>query len=72
MIQGHGFSFFIKSAVVDEIREGKLIAIPVREGNPHLNIDIVFRKKSHFSHAARAFMNIIEAEKKDGAFRKTA
>lgn len=72
VIQGHGFSFFIKSAVVDEIREGKLIAIPVREGNPHLNIDIVFRKKSHFSHAARAFMNIIEAEKKDGAFRKTA
>ncbi len=71
VIQGHGFSFFIKSAVVDDIREGKLIAIPIREGNPHLNIDIVSRKKSHFSHAARAFMDIIEAEKKDGAFRKT-
>lgn len=70
VIQGHGFSFFIRAAVVDEIREGKLIAIPIREGNPHLNIDIVFRKKTHFSYAARAFKDLLEAEKKDGSFER--
>jgi len=70
VIQGHGLSFFIKAAVLDEIREGKLIAIPIREGNPHLNIDIVSRKKAHFSYAARAFKDLLEVEEKDGAFKR--
>ncbi len=70
VIQGHGFSFFIKAAVLDDIRSNRLMAIPIIEGNPLLNIEIIFRRKSLFSHAARAFMDIIEAEKRDGAFRK--
>ncbi len=69
VIQGYGLSFFIKTAVIDDIRRKKLIPIPIRGGNPQLDIDIVFREKSLFSHAAKAFMDIIEVEKKDGAFK---
>jgi DNA-binding transcriptional LysR family regulator len=69
VIQGHGLSFFTRAAVSNDIQNHHLLAIPILEGNPLLNIDIIFRKKSLFSHAARAFMDIIEAEKRDGAFK---
>ncbi len=70
VIQGHGLSFFIRAAVLGEIEEGKLVAIPIREGNPHLSIDIVSRKKAHFSYAARAFLDLLEVEKKGGSFKR--
>ncbi len=66
VIQGYGLSFFIKAAVLEEIKEGKLIAIPILEGNPKLNIDIVYRRNAHFSHAAKAFLDLLNVEKKDG------
>jgi len=71
VIQGHGLSFFIKAAVLNEIRENKLIAIPIEEGNPKLNIDVVFREKVHFSFAAKAFLDLLDVEKREGSFNKS-
>ncbi len=70
VIQGHGLSFFTKTAVEEDIREGRLVAIPIREGTPRLNIDIITRERAHFSKAAKAFLDLIEAEKRDGIFKK--
>jgi len=70
VIQGYGLSFFIRAAVSNDIRENRLIVIPIREGNPKLSIDIVFRRKAHFSYAAKAFLDLLDVEKKDGSFNK--
>lgn len=70
VIRGYGLSFFIKTAVIDEIRKKKIIAIPIREGNPRLHIDVIFRKKTNFSYAARAFKDLLEVEKKNGSFKR--
>ncbi len=68
VIQGYGLSFFIRAAVLEEIKKNKLMAIPIREGNPHLSIDVVYRKKGHLSFAAQAFLDLLDVEKKDGSF----
>ena len=59
VVHGHGLSFFIKTAVIDEVNEGKLVVLPIKEGTPHLVIDVVSRKGVHFSYAARAFLNLL-------------
>ncbi len=70
VIQGHGLSFFIRAAVLDDIRADRLVAIPIKEENPKLAIDVVYRRKAHFSYAAKAFLDLLNVEKKDGSFNE--
>jgi DNA-binding transcriptional LysR family regulator len=57
--RGEGVSFLVKEAVVPELREGKLIAVPIHGQKIFLDVSIAYLKDQHLSPPARAFLDIL-------------
>lgn len=55
-----GISFLVKMAVKEELRQGKLITIPISGEKPMLEISIGFHKRSKQSPSANAFLELIK------------
>jgi DNA-binding transcriptional LysR family regulator len=58
---GHGVAFVPEISVETEIARGELVGIPVRELQIKRKLRIIYRKDASLSHAARAFLKVVEA-----------
>jgi DNA-binding transcriptional LysR family regulator len=58
---GNGVALVPGICVENEIKRGELVQIPVRELRFERKLRLVYRKNSSLSHAARAFLKIVEA-----------
>ena len=57
--RGEGVSFLVREAVVPELREGKLLAVPIHGQKIFLDVSIAYLKDQHLSPPARAFLDIL-------------
>ncbi|HZR28311.1 MAG TPA: LysR family transcriptional regulator [Terriglobales bacterium] len=58
---GNGVALVPGVCVETELRRGELVHVPVRELKFERKLRIVYRRNSSLSHAARAFLKVIEA-----------
>ncbi len=58
---GAGLAILPKMTVLESIRQGRLVEVPVRELQVEKLIRIVTRREEALSHAARAFLQLIRA-----------
>lgn len=61
--QGEGVSFLVRSAISQELAEGRLRIIPVRDQEMHLHVHIAYLEGGDLSPAAQAFLRILEEER---------
>ena len=60
MVQrGEGISFLVRSSVLSELNEKKLIERPIRGENLYLTVNIAYLEGQELSRAAQAFLEII-------------
>jgi DNA-binding transcriptional LysR family regulator len=57
--RGEGISFLVRSAVLSELNENKLIEKPIRGENLYLTVNIAYLEGQELSRAAQAFLEII-------------
>jgi DNA-binding transcriptional LysR family regulator len=58
---GNGVAFLPEISVETEIARGELVRIPVRELQLKRKLRLIYRKDANLSHAARAFLKVVEA-----------
>jgi DNA-binding transcriptional LysR family regulator len=58
---GNGVALIPGIAVEGEVRRGELVHVPVRELKFERKLRLIHRRNSSLSHAARAFLTIVEA-----------
>jgi len=58
---GNGVALVPGVCVETELRRGELVHVPVRELKFERKLRIIYRRNSSLSHAARAFLKVIEA-----------
>ena len=58
---GNGVAFLPEISVEAEIARGELVRIPVRELHLKRKLRLIYRKDANLSHAARAFLKVVEA-----------
>ena len=58
VVSGVGVAFVPRLSAESEIASGQLIALSVREMKLERNLNIIYRKNSELSHAAKAFLKI--------------
>ncbi len=57
--RGEGVSFLVREAVVPELREGKLLEVPIHGQKVFLDVSIAYLKDQPLSPPARAFLDIL-------------
>jgi DNA-binding transcriptional LysR family regulator len=67
---GNGVALVPGICVEEEVERGELVRVPVRELNFERKVRIVYRKYATLSHAARAFLKVVEtlSAKKKGRY----
>ena len=58
---GNGVALVPGICVEGELKRGELVHVPVRELKFERKLRLIYRKNSSLSHAARAFLKIVEA-----------
>ena len=58
---GKGVALVPEISVETEIARGELVGIPVRELQIKRKLRLIYRKDANLSHAARAFLKVVEA-----------
>ena len=58
---GNGVALLPEISVEAEIARGELVRIPVRELQLKRKLRLIYRKDANLSHAARAFLKVVEA-----------
>lgn len=68
---GNGVALVPEISVEGELARGELVRIPVRELRLQRKIRLTYRKQASLSHAARAFLKVIQtfAEERRGSYR---
>jgi DNA-binding transcriptional LysR family regulator len=71
LVTGNGVALVPEISVEGELARGELVRIPVRELQLHRRLRLVYRKGGNLSHAARAFLTIVEAtaQERKGRYR---
>ncbi|MBZ5524198.1 MAG: LysR family transcriptional regulator [Acidobacteriia bacterium] len=62
---GNGVALVPGICVETELKHGELVQVPVRELHLERKLRLVYRKNSTLSHAAQAFLKIVEATAKE-------
>jgi DNA-binding transcriptional LysR family regulator len=57
--RGEGVSFLVKEAVLTELREKRLVSVPVRGCKMYLDVSIAYLKDQEPSRAAKAFLDLL-------------
>ena len=57
---GNGVALVPELTVEEEIARGELVRVPVNELNFERRLRIVYRRNATLSHAAQAFLQIVE------------
>jgi DNA-binding transcriptional LysR family regulator len=68
--KGEGVSFLVRSGIAQEIADGKIRVIPVRDQPMKLQVFIAYLEDGDLSPAAGAFLKILEEER--GAFAESS
>ena len=58
---GNGVALIPEISVETELARGELVRIPVREIQLERKLRLIYRKQANLSHAARAFLKVVEA-----------
>jgi len=58
---GNGVALVPEISVESELARGELVSIPVRELHLQRKLRLIYRKSASLSHAARAFLKVVEA-----------
>src|SRR5580704_19058902 len=58
---GNGVALIPEISVETEVARGELVRIPVRELQLKRKLRLIYRKDANLSHAARAFLKVVEA-----------
>jgi len=58
---GNGVALIPEISVETELARGELVRIPVREIQLKRQLHLIYRKDANLSHAARAFLKVVEA-----------
>jgi len=58
---GNGVALIPEISVETELARGELVRIPVREIQLKRKLRLIYRKHANLSHAARAFLKVVEA-----------
>src|SRR5215831_15128832 len=58
---GNGVAFVPEISVETELARGELVRIPVQEIQLERKLRLIYRKQANLSHAARAFLRVVEA-----------
>jgi DNA-binding transcriptional LysR family regulator len=58
---GNGVALVPEISVETELARGELVRIPVRELQLKRKLRLIYRKGANLSHAARAFLKVVEA-----------
>jgi DNA-binding transcriptional LysR family regulator len=58
---GNGVALIPEISVETELARGELLRIPVREIQLERKLRLIYRKQANLSHAARAFLKVVEA-----------
>jgi len=66
---GNGVALLPEISVENELARGELVRIPVRELRLHRKLRLVYRKWASLSHAARAFLKVVQAIAQERAGR---
>jgi DNA-binding transcriptional LysR family regulator len=66
---GNGVALLPEISVENELARGELVRIPVRELRLHRKLRLLYRKSATLSHAARAFLKVVEAIAQERAGR---
>jgi DNA-binding transcriptional LysR family regulator len=62
---GNGVALVPEISVEAELARGELVRIPVRELRLHRKLRLIYRKSASLSHAARAFLQVVETFARD-------
>lgn len=57
--RGDGVSFIVREAAAVELREKKLVTVPIKGGRVFLEVSIAYLKNQHLSPPAQAFLDIL-------------
>jgi DNA-binding transcriptional LysR family regulator len=66
---GNGVALIPEISVETELARGELVRIPVREIQLKRKLRLIYRKHANLSHAARAFLKVVEAVALEGKGR---
>ena len=58
--RGEGFSFLVKAAVVQEVKEKRLVTPQIRGEHLYLDVSIAYLKDQSLSRPAKAFLRMLE------------
>jgi len=57
--RGDGISFLVSSAVSTELKEGRLVSIPIEDGQLFADVNIAYLKTQHLSTPAQGFLDFL-------------
>lgn len=67
VIRGAGISFLVKSGILKELEEGKLITVPIKDCEIHADVNIAYLRPQQLSTPAQAFLGLLKALSPEGA-----
>lgn len=60
VIRGAGISFLVKSGVLKELEEGKLVTVPLKDCQIHSDVNLAYLRNQHLSTPAQAFLGLLK------------
>jgi DNA-binding transcriptional LysR family regulator len=71
LVMGNGVALLPEISVEGELARGELVRIPVKELQLQRKLRLIYRKEASLSHAARAFLTLVEAlaQERQGRYR---
>jgi DNA-binding transcriptional LysR family regulator len=71
LVMGNGVALLPEISVEGELARGELMRIPVKELQLQRKLRLIYRKEASLSHAARAFLTLVEAlaQERQGRYR---
>jgi DNA-binding transcriptional LysR family regulator len=66
VIRGEGISFLVKSGILKELEEGRLVTVPIEDCQIHSDINIAYLRHQHLSTTAQAFLGVLKTLSPEG------
>ncbi|MBI5606890.1 MAG: LysR family transcriptional regulator [Deltaproteobacteria bacterium] len=60
VIRGAGISFLVKSGILKELEEGKLVTVPIKDCQIHSDVNLAYLRTQHLSTPAQAFLELLK------------
>ncbi len=67
VIRGAGISFLVKSGILKELEEGKLVTVPIKDCQIHSDVNLAYLRTQHLSTPAQAFLELLKGLSLEGS-----